>query len=232
MALPTSKSKISDNIHKASFLFYGEPKSGKSTFTSEFGDEQHKVLFFATENGHKFLEVYEWTTANGNKPSNWEDFRTCLKEFYGAKDFSYLAIDTVSNLISWCESYVFKKHGVTDESQGKFGNIFREIHREFSSVINMLGQINKGIIFISHVNLKKEKEGIIYPDLPVKYENLFNGLVDYILYFYTDNSNNRLIRSKGTDRIIAGDRSGKLPEIMPMNANKVRDFINNKTQGA
>jgi AAA domain len=214
MPLPKEKSKIDNNKLTKSMLLYGDPKVGKSTFVAKMGTDINKVLFFPTEPGHKFLEIYEWQTEGGGKPKTWEDFKKCCQEFAGSPEFSTLAIDTASILINWCVQSVLKRHGVVDESQGRFGNIFREISREFQDIINKLGQINKGIIFISHVNLKKEKEGMIYPDLPDKYENLFNGMVDYIFYMYTDANGKRFIRTKGTDRIVAGDRSGKLPEII------------------
>lgn len=226
MAIPNAKTVVNKNFYDKSMLIYGDPKIGKSTFCARLGnDEKEKVLFFSTEAGHKFLSIYEWTNQNGNKPQSWDDFKLCLNEFYKADDYKVLVIDTISNLIRWCEQYILKKHGATDESQGKYGNIFREISREFNTVINKLGQINKGIIFVSHVNLKKEKEGVIYPDLPDKYENLFMGMVDYIFYFHSDKAGNRLIRTKGNDRITSGDRSGNLPELIKLDVEEFRKYL-------
>lgn len=215
MALPVSKSTVNNRVHKASILLYGDPKIGKTTFASSLDSDENKLLFFYTEAGYKFVETRNWKTDDGHFPSKWEHFLQALNEF-ATSDYSTIVVDTVSHLLKWCIIYNLEKRRVTDESEGNYGDVYRRIMREFDRVINKLGQLDKGIIFIAHVNPRKEKDGVIYPDLPDKYENLFNGMVDYIFYCGTDKDGNRWIRTKPTDRVTAGDRSGKLPQIIKM----------------
>ncbi len=219
MALPKKRSSVETNHLKHSYLIYGDAKVGKSTLASKFGDDEHdKVLFFATEAGHKFLSIYKWETEKGKAPTTWEHFLQCLNEFAKDDDFKCLVVDTASHLVTWCIQYVLTQRDVKDESEGQYGDVFRRITREFKRVINQLGQLNKGIIFIAHEAPKKKEDDLTYPDLPEKYENLFLGLVDYIFYCYVDFEGNRHIRTKGNHRVVAGDRSGRLPEVMPMDA--------------
>lgn len=226
MPLPTKKSEVENNYLHKTYLIYAKPKLGKTTLVSQFGDEdKNKVLFFATEPGHKELSIYMWQTNDGGQPKTWADFRQCVMEFAKSPEFSCLAIDTAGHLVEWCANYVLKSQEKDDESEGNYGDLYRRIRREFQNVINYLGQLNKGIIFIAHTKLEKQnftKGGsditTTEPDLPDKYKNLFNGMVDYIFYGFTDFEGNRLLRTKATDTIVAGDRSGKLPEVMPFDA--------------
>jgi len=219
MALPKSRSLLEKNHLKHSYLIYGEPKTGKSTLASHFGDDQdNKALFFCTEAGHKFLSIYQWTTDDGRLPSTWAHFLQCLNEFARDDSFKCLVIDTSSHLVTWCVQHTLEQREVKDESEGQYGDVFRRISREFKRVINKLGQLNKGIIFIAHEGSRKKEDDMIHPDLPEKYENLFIGLVDYIFYCYSDFEGQRHIRTKGNHKVVAGDRSGRLPEVVPMDA--------------
>lgn len=220
MALPNGKSEITNNFGLSSKLIYGAPKTGKTTFASQFDTDKHKVLFFPTEAGYKFVSTRNWKTDDDKFPSSWPHFLQCLNEF-ASSDYDELVVDTVGHLLKWCILNTLEKRHVTDESEGNYGDIYRRISREFDRVINKLGQLNKGITFIAHMSPRKEKDGLTYPDLPEKYENLFNGMVDYIFYCGIDKDGNRWIRTKPTDKIIAGDRSGKLPPVIKMEINEL-----------
>jgi len=221
--LPKTKSVREPSYLKKTYLIYGAPKVGKSTLVSNFGGDDTKVLFFTTESGHKELEVYKWTTDAGLDPSNWEHFRQCVIEFTKSPDFSCIAIDTTKNLFEWCRAYVFNKHGISHESESGFGKGWDLVRKEFFAVVNYLSQQNKGVIFISHRDKKNEnfndkQATYIDADLPNQAKTFIEGMVDYIFYCYIDFEGNRLIRTKGNDAINAGDRSGRLPEIMPMDS--------------
>lgn len=219
MPLPKARSGIETNFLKHSYLIYGNPKIGKTTLASQFGDDdQNKVLFFATEPGHKFQSIYLWTTEKDKLPNKWEHFIQCLNEFAKDNSFKCVVVDTASHLVTWCVQYILEQRNVKDESDGQYGDVFRRITREFKRVINQLGQLNKGIIFIAHEGMRKKEDDLIHPDLPDKYENLFVGLVDYLFYCYADFEGTRFIRTKGNHKIMAGDRSGRLPEVIPMKA--------------
>lgn len=231
MPLPTAKTEKEANYLKKKYLIYGTPKIGKSTVVANIGNDDNKVLFFATEQGHTELEIYKWTKENGQDPLTWDDFRQCVMEV--TKDdagFSCLAVDTIDNLYMWCATYICKKHKVEHESDLAFGKGYNLIKEEMMKVINYLTQKGIGVIFISHKSdSEKTKDGrkmsCIEPSLANTGKKVITGLCDYILYFYADSEGHRLIRTKGTESIEAGDRSGKLPAVLEMNSDKLKTLL-------
>jgi len=211
---------------------YGSPKAGKSTTASKLGDdEENKVLFFCTEPGHKFLEIYKYKLPEDKEPTSWDHFKNCCRELSTAEhDFKMLTIDTVDNLWEWCSQYVLHKYNVEHPSDLAFGKGYSLIRDEFLAPIKYLGQVGMGLSFLSHAKTVEKELGprkITYTTstLPNTAAKLIHGLCDYILFFDTDLEGNRYIRTKGTELINAGDRSGKLPEVLKMDAKLLIDEL-------
>lgn len=231
MPIPIKKTEpVTDYLSK-SYLIYGQPKIGKTTLISNFGDGENEVLFFATEDGHKELSIYSWTTESGENPTSWHHFRQCVAEMTKQDKFRILAIDTADNLFDWCKLYVIAKYNekakandqdtIDHESDVSFGKIYSQIKEELHRTINFLTQKGYSVIFISHVQEKEKtikKRKILATDttLPNTAKKVIHPMCYFIFYLYADEEGNRLIRTKGTDAITAGDRSGKLPEIIPL----------------
>jgi len=188
-------------------------------------------LFFPTEAGHGELEIYKWSKADGSDPTTWDDFRACVLEVTAPDSgFKCLAVDTIDNLYMWAASYVCKKNNVEHESDLAFGKGYNLIKEEMMKVINYLTQKGIGVIFISHkTDAERVKDGrkvsVIEPSLANTGKKVITGLCDYILYFYADIDGNRLIRTKGTESIEAGDRSGVLPSVIEMNTDKLKQLL-------
>lgn len=221
MPLPSKRSKREPNYLRKIYLIYGLPKSGKTTIASHFGDdESNKVLFFATEPGHKFQEVYKWMNEQGEDPTSWLEFKQACKELAVEEhDFKCLVIDTADNLFKWCTDYILKKNKVEHESDLSFGKGYSLVREEFSKPLTYLAQKGMGLIFISHAQTKeldigKRKISRSDTTLPNTAGKFVNGISDFIFYFYQDDEGRRFIRTKGTENVNAGDRSGKLPELI------------------
>lgn len=250
MPLPKKKTERESNYLKKIFLIYGLPKIGKTTIASQFGDDVNKVLFFATEAGHKEQEIFKWHLEEvvqetnfetgevtdvviDRDPYKWEHFLTCVYEMSKQNDFKCLVVDTADNLFDWCQAYTRKKHNIDHESDLGFGKGYDILKKEFAAPINYLSQKGYGVIFLSHqkeqeVEEKRRKFTKIDTTLPNTAKKIIQPLADYILYFHADDDGNRLIRTKGTQNITAGDRSGRLPELLPMDS---KILINNLTNG-
>lgn len=238
MPLPSNKTNKEINHLKKKYLFYGQPKAGKTTFASNFGDDSNKMLFFCTEPGHAFVEIYKYETLNGDQPTNWMNFIECCRELYDTDnhDFSMLVIDTVDILWDWCTEYVCKMNDITHPSEMGFGKAYQAISKEFSNVCNKLGQRGMGFIFITH---KKEYTAQVGPreqtftstTLAAGAQKFIHGFVDYIWFFDKNlETGDRYILTDRDENINAGSRgdinADPLPLRMAMNPETVIDLLN------
>jgi hypothetical protein len=83
------------------------------------------------------------------------------------------------------------------------------------------------VIFISHVKTQDLELGnrkISYTDSTLNNtaKKIIHGLCDYIFYVYVDLNGKRWLRTKGTETVNAGDRSGRLPEVMELDAERLK----------
>lgn len=236
MALPTQRSRPQTNYLRRTYLIYGEPKVGKTTTAAAMGDdEQNKLLFFTTEPGHNFQNIYKYklTDAKGMEflPFRWEHFIKFVQEFCNEQhSFAAIVIDVTDDLFKWCSHYVCNKKGIEHASDEGFGKGYDAVQAEFEKPFKMISQKGYGIIFISHAKTKEKELGarkLTVTDCSMSNtaRKVVNKMCDYILYCYTDANGKRLIRTKGNDLITAGDRSNRLPEIMELDAKKLIELL-------
>lgn len=231
MPIPIEKTKKESDYLRKIYLIYGVPKVGKSTLAANLGDDENRVLFFPTEAGHKELEIYKWQkevkmpdgTTKMEDPTTWEDFKSCCREMVQQTKYRFLAIDIADNLFEWCTQVVLKQENVKHESDLQWGKGYKLIAREFFPVVNYLTQKNYGLLFISHSStndkeIKRRKVTYTDSTLNNTAKKIMHGMTDYIFHLGVDDEGNRLIYTKGTEHINAGDRSGRLPAIMPLDA--------------
>jgi hypothetical protein len=120
----------------------------------------------------------------------------------------------------------FNKSGIEDFGYGKG---YALVNNEFHRVLTKLAHLPCGLILISHaqeieVETRTGKFTKTVPTLPEKARKIVLGLVDIILYCdveVTRDANGqatvrRVLRTKPTQYYEAGDRTGRLPEILDM----------------
>lgn len=240
MPLPKKKTEKSLDPLLFNYLWYGKPKSGKSTTASELADAAEtgsEALFFATEPGHKLLEIFKWEKEdprNPNKtvgPENWNDFLSCCKELY-EEDHNYrlLVVDTADILWEWCTDHVCMLNDISHPSELGFGKGYQAIAAEFKRACNKLGQRGIGFVFVSHekeyeITVGPRKETAVTTTLATGARKFIEGFVDFIWYFSSSLDGERYIRTKRGDNINAGSRGDKklppLPEIMEMDSKEI-----------
>ncbi len=236
MALPTTKSEKEKNHLKKKYLWYGKPKSGKTTTAANLGDDNNKSLFFCAEPGHSFVEIYKWENADGEQPQTWNDFISCCKELYTQEhDYSLLVIDTVDILWNWCTKHVCNQLEISHPSEIGFGKGYQAVSDEFSRVCNKLGQKGIGFIFITHekeyeAQIGPHKQTCITTTLSAGAKKFIHGFVDYIWYFTSTPENTRYILTDYHDNINAGSRGDiedePLPLKMAMDPKIIMKFLN------
>ena len=218
--LPAKKTKPNNAISDLSVLIYGPSKIGKSTWCSH----AENAIFLATEPGLNHLEVYQVPV------TTWAEFaHVCDEIARGEHSFSTVIIDTVDNLYKACEHYVCKKNSIKHPSDLGFGKGYQFIRDEFSRALLKLALLPYGLILVSH-SMEREKETKrgkhtrTVPTVPESVRKFLVGMVDLILYCdieHTDDPqgggrSSRVIKTKPHPDYDAGDRTGLLPEVLPL----------------
>lgn len=224
--LPQSKTPANLDLFRLIVLLYGMSKIGKSTFCAH----AERALFLATEAGLNALSVFQIPILT------WDDFLAACREIAeGKHDFRPIVIDTVDNLYRLCSEHYCRKLGVVHESDLGYGKGFSIVNNEFHRVLTRLAQLPYGLILISHAQEREVETRVgktlrIEPTLPGKARQIVLGLVDVILYCDVEMvpgpggkpTVRRVLRTKPGSNYEAGDRTGRLPETIPLN---YADFV-------
>jgi len=216
-------------------ICYGPPKIGKSTLFSHFPG----AYFIATEPGYKALNVMKTDITSQSGADMWAKFRDIVKMAVDhpekTEHIKLWVIDTVTNLSKACMEWTCARDGVTHPSDQEWGKGWEAYSNEFAEQILSLASpaVGKGIAFIAHQSsmevisrrMKITKEA---PDLPKTTYRIVNNLADIILQMsYVQTGTNadelgemRCLYTKPTETRDAGDRTGRLPEIIKFRTEK------------
>ena len=218
--LPTEKSKPKGSLAEFTLFIYGPPKVGKTTFASGFPD----AVFLATESGHNALSIFK------SDIDNWEKFLGACRELAeGKHGFRNIIIDTIDNLYHLCRAYVCEKHKIEHEADMPYGKGYALIMNEFTRVLTKLSMLPYGLVLVSHSMVQEiqTRTGTIHkivPSMPEKPRKLILGMADLILFFDQEivrgedsqQSIHRVIRTQPSPNYEAGDRTGRLPEVLDL----------------
>jgi hypothetical protein len=220
VTLPTTKSPVTVDLAKQSILLYGAPKCGKSTFGSKFP----QALFFECEPGLNHLEVFKMPTYS------WDDFlAACKLVAAGNHPFQTIIVDTVDNAFKFCSEHICAKHHLEYEGDMAHGKGWALVKNEWHRVLTRLASLPYGLVLISHaqdktIETRTGEYTKTQPSLPDRARSVVLGLVDLILYCDTvprkDATGSltveRVLRTKPHPTYEAGDRTGRLPEVLPL----------------
>lgn len=218
--IPTAKSKPKTNFEDFLTLIYGAPKVGKSTFCAGLDSP----LFLDTEAGLNNLDVFKVNI------DSWETFKEAYKELksqQGKLPFKTLVIDTIDNLWQMCSDYICKANKVTHESELEWGKGYAMIKREFNVALAAYRQLGLGMIYTSHAEAREIATRVgkytrYEPTMAKKCAEAILPSVDFILYAENqegkDGVETRVIHTKPSKYFNAGDRIGRLPEEIPLDA--------------
>ena len=221
--LPKEKSKIKENLLDYVILIHGIPKIGKSELISQIPN----ILFADVEGGLSALEVYKapinsWFSTNEDDS---ESFLRVAAEFVkGEHSFPAICIDTIDVLHRHCTNYMMKKQGVSHPSDMDWGKGWSIIKDEFMRPLVKLAVSKYGLILISHsrqieVTDRTKRLTKAVPTLQNYIWQMIEGFVDIILYYnseFTENGEKRFIRTKPSERWIAGGRNKVLINADPI----------------
>ncbi len=209
--LPTEKSKKNNNLSDQIILVYGRAKIGKSTLCSYFPD----AVFLATEPGLNHLEVFKINI------TSWEGFlQACGELASGGHPYKTIIIDTVDNLITYCQDFVCKENGVGHVSELPHGRGWMLVTSEISRALVKLSSLPYGLIIVSHskqeeIETKTAKFNSYTIDVSGKTQNIIMNLMDIILFMDSqmiDGEEIGVVRTKPSLYWSAGDKSKLLAE--------------------
>jgi len=222
--LPKEKSKPKTELTEFTIFGYGMPKIGKTTFAAGFPD----AIFLATEAGHNALSIFKVDLPD------WEAFLEACRELAeGKHSFRNIIIDTVDNLWLLCRNHICAKNKIEHEGDLAYGKGYALILNEFARVLMKLSMLPYGLVLISHATVQEiqTRTGAMHkvvPSLPDKPRKLVLGMADMILFFDQDivraddgtQTIRRVIRTQPSPNYEAGDRTGRLPEVIDLDYRK------------
>jgi hypothetical protein len=225
--------KVSRDLRGYSVLFYGEPKSGKTTTASKFPG----ALVLAFEKGYNVIPGIM------AKPMNsWGDFKKVLVELKDPEVkeiFQTIVIDTADIAYGLCEKYICSresdaKNNYEQISDLPFGKGYKLAQQEFDEGLRKILQMDYGLVLISHAVDKtfKDEAGIEYnqiiPTLDNKARLVCERTCDIIGYSRQVNTENGLqtrLFMRGTPRFVAGSRFRFTPDSIEFNYKSLVEAI-------
>ena len=159
--------EVSRDLSGYSVLFYGTPKSGKTTIASHVP----KALVFAFEKGYSAIPGIMAMPVN-----NWREFRNFLIDLRDDETkemFKTIVIDTADIAWDYCVDYICQQNGVTKINEIPYGGGYQLASREFDTCIRKILQLNYGLVLISHSKEKtlKDEQGNEYDQIMPTLEN-------------------------------------------------------------
>jgi hypothetical protein len=225
MLLPSKQTDGVMQMETCSWLIYGQPGIGKSTFASNFPD----VLFLCTETSQRHLKIYRCDIPN------WETYLKVVTELVAMKPLKYktIVIDTIDLLYKMCLEYVSKKKGVDHVSDESHGKGWDALNQEFHSGLLKLLHLPAGKVLICHYKQREVKaRGITYektiPSMSASCWRVVCAEVDVIGFcdFDPESPQRRILRYRPELELEAKDRGGVFPiepGYLPLNYSKVKE---------
>ncbi len=214
--------EVSRNLKGYSVMFYGAPKSGKTTIASQF---PHSLLL-AFEKGYSALPGVMAMPVN-----SWGEFKRILGELRDPavkERFETVVIDTADIAYSFCEKYVCSQ-AITNEQiydsipEIPYGKGYKLAMSEFDEAIRKVLQMGYGLVIISHAQDKtfkdenKQDYSQIIPTLDTRARLVCERACDIIGYSRGIETEDGVVTKlflRGTPRFIAGSRFKYTPEVI------------------
>lgn len=177
---------------------------------------------------------------------HWDEFlAACALVAQGNHPFKTIVVDTADNAFKFCSEHVCAKHNIEYEGDLGHGKGWALVKNEWHRVLTRLASLPYGLILISHaqdktIETRTGEYTKTQPSLPDRSRGVVLGLVDMILYGDAiprkDAAGNvtieRVLRTKPHPTYEAGDRSGRLPEILPLDYDAFVHAFTSSASGA
>lgn len=185
--LPTAKRKPATEAQSRTYVLYGIPKVGKSTWAAGMPEP----LFFAFEDGCRHLEVF--ITPEKVLEYTWSMWLEDLRRVHalvksGKCPYKTLVIDVAELCFEACRKHCLKKYGAVHESDLDYGKGWSIVEWEFSRVLSSVKNLGLGLVLLTHMDDKEiadfsgKKHTKHTTALPKKAREIVFGMADVILF--------------------------------------------------
>lgn len=238
-SLPTKQTLDIVKLSSLTWLVYGNPGIGKSTFFSKATDGKKSPLFLFSDPGLKFIKAYK-------KPVlSWREFdKVYVRELLikaNPKIYSMIVLDTVDILFRMCRKEVCLKKNISHVSDLEWGKGYDLVRDEFEQTISLLANWGNdngiGLAFISHakdvdIRGRDKKTNKLIPTIPKQCRDIIMPLCDIIAYAgFTqekadrtpDGEMGRVLITEPDETLEAKDRTGMLPARCKLDYDAVRE---------
>lgn len=226
-----------DPLHYT-WLLYGRPKIGKSTFFAQWPG----VLFLECEPGLKGLEVFKITV------KDWSAVRKAVVALEaGGHAFRFAVFDTVDRAYDMCLDTVCRERGIEypgEDASGHndYGRSWRAVRQEFLSTIHRLIRTGLGVGFTSHAEEREiktragERWDCVYPTMSGQARSVVESIVDFWWfadYVRLEGQAARVLITQGDDTIWAGSRKGiaSIPPLLRLSETEAFRIVSEAFRG-
>lgn len=215
--LPENKKKAPKVNELPDVFLYGQSYVGKSTFMDGVPD----IIIFNTDGNTDELTspsilIANEVVVNGRITTTklaWEVFRDWVDELEKRQNtFKYVGLDLMEDLRELCRVYIYKKMGITHESDAGFGKAYDMVTTEFNTVLKRIKAAGYHLIIASkeiesEVTLKSGgKYTTFKPNIPDKVANTLAGMVDISARAFVDNEGKRWLQLGKQEHTFGGGR--------------------------
>ena len=197
-------------------MFYGAPKTGKTTIASRF----EKTLVLAFEQGYKAIPGIMAAPV-----TSWSDFKKIIKQLKSEeahKMYKNITVDTADIAYDLCEKYICAQNGVDTIKEVPYGQGWTQAKREFDECLRAITMMDYGLILISHSQDKTftDENGNEYNQIVPTLANgprlIVDRMADILGYAAPvqteDGSTKTVLYMRGTPRFVAGSRFAYTPD--------------------
>ena len=211
--------QVSRDMRGYSVLFYGDPKTGKTTISSQFP----RSLLLAFEKGYSALPGVMAQPIN-----SWGEFKKVLRQLKKEEAkalYETVVIDTIDIAYDYCVKYVCANHGVDAIGDIPYGGGYKLVETEFDEALREVVKIDYGLVLISHSvdSTFKDANGVefnqIVPTVDKRGRKVASRLCDIIGYSRAvkNEETGELVTKlfmRGTPRYMAGSRFKYTPDYI------------------
>lgn len=222
--------EVSRSLEGYTIMFYGEPKTGKTTIASHFP----KALLLAFEHGYAAIPGVMAMPIN-----RWAEFKQVLKQLKedaAHEMYSNIIVDTADIGYDLCEKYICGQNSVSSIGDIPYGQGWTMAAKEFDEALRSIPQMGYGLVLISHSQdkvFKDEQTGTEYnrivPTLGNRPRLIVDRMSDIIGFarpVEKDDVTKTILYMRGTSRFVAGSRFKYTPDYIEFTYENLVKAIN------